>query len=305
MPDETSLAVATLSRPGMGPVGPARPPWSRRRAAVRAFTRNRLSLIGLGLAALLAIVALAAPLLAPDDPIKQAVTERLAAPSGQHWFGTDNFGRDIFSRVLYGTRISLLVGLSSVLLGGVIGSLLGLIAGFRGGWTERCIMQVMDVLLAFPDLITGLVVMAVLGGGLRNLIIAIAISIVPRFARFAHAPTLSERQKDYVTAAEALGASDRRIMLRHVRPNISGELLVLASLWIATAIRIEANLSFVGLGVAPPTATWGQMIRDGLVYIQAAPLFSLVPGLAVFVTVLAFNLLGDGLSDAFDPRRPQ
>lgn len=275
---------------------------AQRRKAITAFRRNRLSLVGAVLITIMVIAAVFAPWIAPHGPLDQNVIERLNPPGGGYLFGTDDFGRDVFSRVIYGARVSLLVGLVSVAIGGAVGGALGVVAGYLGGRTETVIMRVMDVLLSFPDLITGLVVLAVIGGGLRNLIIAIAITIIPRFARFAHAPSLALRNAEYVESAIAIGASDGRVMRRHIFPNVRGELLVLASLWTATAIRIEANLSFIGLGVSPPTPTWGQMIREGMTYLSNAPWFSVLPGLAILLTVMGFNLIGDGLRDALDPR---
>ncbi len=275
---------------------------TQRQRMWRAFTRNRVAVVGLVLVILIAFVAVAAPWLAPADPIAQAARERLSPPSPAHPLGQDNYGRDILSRLIYGTRISLLVGILSVLLGASVGTAMGVIAGYRGGWVEAILMRVVDTLLAFPDLITGLLVLAVLGGGLDKMIIAIGIVISPRFARLAHGPTLALREKDFVSAARSIGVGHVRMLTRHILPNIVSELLVMASLWTASAIRIEASLSFIGLGVAPPTPTWGQMINDGTQYLTSLPWFSVAPGLAILVTVMAFNLLGDGLRDVLDPR---
>jgi peptide/nickel transport system permease protein len=268
----------------------------------RTFVRNRIAVLGLVLVLLITVVAIFAPLLAPHDPLAQSTRDRLALPSNEYLLGRDDFGRDILSRTIYGARVSLMVGVLSVLIGGVAGTVMGVVAGFKGGRTENAIMRVVDTLLAFPDLITGLLVLAVLGAGLDKLIFAIGIVIAPRFARLAHGPTLALREKDFVSAARAIGVGDMRMVAHHIMPNIMGEMLVMASLWTATAIRIEANLSFIGLGVAPPTPTWGQMIRDGTIYLTHAPWFSLFPGLAILITVLAFNLLGDGLRDVLDPK---
>lgn len=275
---------------------------AQRKKAVRAFLRNRLSLVGAVFILIMLIAALFSPQLAPVDPLAQDVVNRLAPPSGEFFFGTDGFGRDLFSRVIYGARISLMVGVISVFFGVSIGGGLGVVAGYLGGKIETLIMRMIDVLLSFPDLITGMVVLSVIGGGLRNLIIAISFTIIPRFARFAHAPSLALRGAEYIESAIAIGASDMRVMRRHIFPNVRGELLVLGSLWTATAIRVEANLSFIGLGVSPPTPTWGQMIREGMPYLADAPWHSVLPGLAILITVLGFNLIGDGLRDALDPR---
>lgn len=275
---------------------------SQRRRAWRTFAANRTALIGLVLILAIVVVALAAPLIAPHDPIKQDVRKRLSSPSAVFPLGTDDFGRDILSRVIYGTRIALIVGICSVALGGLAGTAIGTVAGYKGGRVESALMRVVDVLLSFPDLITGLLVAAVLGPGLWKMVIAIGITITPRFARLSHGPTLALKEKDFIDAARALGVRDQRILWLHILPNIAGELLVLASLWTASAIRLEASLSFIGLGVSPPTATWGQMIRDGMQYLANVPLFSLAPGIALLITVLAFNLVGDGLRDVLDPR---
>ncbi|HXF61319.1 MAG TPA: ABC transporter permease [Caldilineaceae bacterium] len=275
---------------------------SQRQRMWRTFTRNRTAVVGLLMVAAVTLAAVAAPLLSPHDPLVQETRERLAPPSDLHPLGQDDYGRDILARLIYAARISLLVGVASVLLGGALGTAMGVIAGYRRGITESILMRVVDTLLAFPDLITGLLVLAVLGAGLDKMIFAIALVISPRFARLAHGPTLALREKDFVNAARAIGVGDLRMVSRHILPNLLGELLVMASLWTASAIRIEANLSFIGLGVAPPTPTWGQMIRDGTVHLTTAPWFSIWPGLAVLFTVLAFNLLGDGLRDVLDPK---
>ncbi len=272
----------------------------------RTFRRNKAAVAGLIMVIIVVLVAVSAPLLAGTeiiaDPYEQTAIERLSAPSEQHPLGQDDYGRDVLARVLYAARIALLVGVLSVALGGVLGTVMGIVAAYRGGVIENILMRLVDILLAFPDLITGLLVMAVLGGGLRNMIIAIGLVVSSRFARLAHGSTLAMREKDYVNAARSIGVRDVRMLSRHVVPNILGELLVMASLWTASAIRIEANLSFIGLSVAPPTPTWGQMIRDGANHLLTAPHFSLFPGLAVLFTIMAFNLLGDGLRDVLDPR---
>jgi peptide/nickel transport system permease protein len=250
----------------------------------------------------LLFIAVAAPLIAPHDPYAQSVRDRLAPPSWEYPLGRDDKGRDIFSRVIYGSRVALQVGIFSVLLGGSLGTLIGLTAAYFGGKVDNALMRLTDVLLAFPDLITGLLVLAVLGPGITKMIIAIGLTIAPRFARMAYGPTLALKRRDFVDAARTIGVSDLRILRLHLLPNIVGELLVFASLWTASAIRLEASLSFIGLGVQPPTPSWGQMIREGTLYLTTVPWYSLGPGLALLMTVLAFNLVGDGLRDAFDPR---
>lgn len=275
---------------------------SQRRRAWRTFSKNRSALVGLVLIVLIVLVAILAPILAPHNPIEQSTINRLAPPSWSYPLGRDDFGRDVLSRIIYGTRVALTVGVLSVLLGGVIGTTIGIVAGYLGGRTETILMRLVDVLLSFPDLITGLLVMAVLGSGQVKLIFAIGITIAPRFARIAYGPTMALKEKEFVEAARALGQSNHVILARHILPNIAGELLVLASLWTASAIRLEAGLSFIGLGVPPPTATWGQMIRDGTRFLADEPLLSIAPGVALLITVFAFNLVGDGLRDVLDPR---
>ncbi len=275
---------------------------SQRTRAWRTFRRNKTALIGLGLIVFVVLVAILAPLIAPHDPIEQSTINRLQDPSSEHLLGRDDYGRDLFSRIIYGTRIALIVGIFSVLLGGVLGTAMGLVAGYFGGRVGTLIMRVVDILLSFPDLITGLLVMAVLGAGTVKLVIAIGLTMAPRFARIAYGSTLSIKEKEYVEAATALGQRTRIILSRHLLPNIAGDLLVLGSLWMAQAIRLEASLSFIGLGVPPPTPTWGQMIRDGSRYLTDLPLLSLAPGVALLITVFAFNLVGDGLRDVLDPR---
>lgn len=275
---------------------------SQRARAWRTFRRNKSALVGLVMIIFVIAVAVLAPLLAPYNPINQNTIDRLETPSWEHWLGLDHLGRDVFSRIIYGTRVALLVGVASVALGGVLGTAMGIVAGYFGGRISLMIMRLVDIMLSFPDLITGLLVMAVLGTGMTKLIIAIGLTIAPRFARIAHGQTLSIKEKEFVEAARASGQRTYVIMVKHLLPNVAGELLVLASLWTASAIRLEASLSFVGLGVQPPTATWGQMIRDGTIYLVNLPLLSLAPGLALLFTVFAFNLVGDGLRDVLDPR---
>ena len=275
---------------------------SQRRRAWRTFSRNRSAVVGLVMVIAIVLIAVFAPLLAPHNPLTQSVTNRLEGPSPGYPLGRDAYGRDVLSRIIYGTRVALQVGIFSVLLGGIVGTAIGVVAAYSGGKVEAGLMRGVDVLLAFPDLIMGLLVMAVLGPGLGKLIVAIAFTLIPRFARISYGQTLAIKEKEYVDAARALGQHNRVILSRHILPNIGGELVVLASLWTAAAIRLEASLSFIGLGVPPPTPTWGQMIREGTVYLSSLPLLSLAPGAALLITVFAFNLVGDGLRDVLDPR---
>ena len=266
------------------------------------FNRNKTTWVGFVILIILTIMALLAPWIAPYNPVEQHILDRFEPASSQYLMGTDHFGRDILSRILWGSRISLTVGTISVLLGMFVGSVFGIFAGYRGGYTDQLIMGVMDVFMAIPTLLMGLMVVAVLGPSLVNLTIAIALTVAPRFARIARAPTITAKGRDYVEACRAMGFSDVRVMVVHILPNILGELMVMGSLWVATAVRIEASLSFIGLGVKPPTATWGGMIREGFLNILDAPWVSIYPGLFILITVFAFNMLGDGLRDALDPK---
>jgi peptide/nickel transport system permease protein len=272
------------------------------RDTIEVFNKNKTSWVGLILLAIMVTVALLAPWLAPYNPVEQHIVHRLQPASAAYWLGTDQYGRDILSRIIWGSRISLTVGVFSILLGMVLGGAFGLLAGYKGGLLDNLIMRVMDVFMSFPTLILGLLIVAVLGASLTNLIVAIALTVAPRFARIARAPTVTVKERDFVEAGRAMGFSDLRIMVVHILPNIIGEILVMASLWIATAVRIEASLSFIGLGVKPPIPTWGGMIREGFEFILDAPWLSVYPGVVILITVFAFNMLGDGLRDALDPK---
>jgi peptide/nickel transport system permease protein len=269
---------------------------------LKAFNTNKTSWIGLGLFVFVCLLALLAPVIAPHDPLDQNVFNRLKGPSGEFLFGTDSFGRDILSRIMWGARISLTIGIIAISIAMVIGTIIGLVAGFYGGKVDIIVMQANDVLLAFPTLILGLIVVAMLGPSVENLIIAIALTAIPPFARIARAPTIAIKEREFIEAGRALGYSDLRLMFGHVLPNILPEVLVMGSLWLATAIRVEASLAFIGLGVSPPTPTWGGMIREGFENILDSFYLVLFPSIAILVVVFALNLLGDGLRDAIDPR---
>jgi peptide/nickel transport system permease protein len=271
-------------------------------ATIRAFNSNKTSWVGLGLFLLVALAALFAPLLAPYDPLEQDILAKLQPPTAAHLLGTDSFGRDILSRLLYGARISLLIGFAATFVAMAVGSAIGVLAGWYGGRLDALIMQVMDVLLAFPSLILGLIIVAMLGPSLLNIIAAIALTSVPAFARIARAPTIAMKGREFIDACRALGYSDYRIMGRHILPNIFPEILVMVSLWLANAIRTEASLAFIGLGIKLPAATWGGMIREGFENILDSAWLALAPGFAILVVVFALNLVGDGLRDAIDPR---
>ncbi|MEO0543080.1 MAG: ABC transporter permease [Pseudomonadota bacterium] len=263
---------------------------------------NPLTVIGTVIFLAIVILSAFAPFFATHDPLEQNILSRLEDRSAEHLLGTDMFGRDTWSRILYGLQLSLIIGLLSTALALVFGTALGILAGYRGGWTDIIIMRVMDMLLAFPTLITGLLIVAVLGANFVNIVLAITVTIIPMFARVARAPTIALKEREFVESCRAMGYSDLRIMIFHITPNVIGEVMVLASLWAAYAIRIEAYLSFIGLGVAPPTPTLGTMIREGFEFILDAPYVSIYPGLAVLIVVLALNLIGDGLRDSIDPK---
>jgi len=267
-----------------------------------AFAHNRLAWVGLALLTAIVFVALFAPWIAPYDPLEQNIVARLEPPSAEYWLGTDSFGRDVLSRLIYGSRISLFVGFVAILIAMVIGTTIGVISGYVGGVFDQIVMGVLDVLLAFPTLLLGLMIAAMLGASLENLIIAIAVTEIAPFARVARAPTITLRERDFVEASRSYGSSPLRIMSRHIVPNMISDVVVMSSLWLASAIRTEASLSFIGLGVPPPAATWGGMIREGFENILDAWWLSVFPSLAILATVLALNLLGDALRDASDPR---
>ena len=272
------------------------------RGLVRIFNANKTSWVGLVLFALIVAIAAAAPLLTGYVPVEQDVFAQLQGPSAAHLFGTDEYGRDIWARLIYGARISLIIGIASTLAAMVVGSIIGVLAGWYGGRFDAVVMQIMDVLLAFPSLILGLIVVAMLGPSMTNLIIAIALTSIPPFARIARAPTISLREREYIEACKALGYSDARILSLHVLPNILADILVMGSLWLANAIRTEASLAFIGLGVKPPTPTWGGMIRSGFENILDNAWLAVVPSIAILLVIFALNLLGDGLRDALDPK---
>jgi peptide/nickel transport system permease protein len=267
-----------------------------------AFARNRLSWVGLLLLAAIVFVAVFAPWLAPYDPLEQNIVARLEPPSAEFLLGTDSYGRDVLSRLIYGARISLFVGFVAILIAMFVGTAIGVISGYIGGVFDQIVMGVLDVMLSFPTLLLGLMIAAMLGASLENLIIAIAITEVAPFARVARAPTITLKQRDFVEASRAYGCGPLRIMFRHILPNMLSDVVVMSSLWMASAIRTEASLSFIGLGVPPPTATWGGMIREGFENILDAWWLAVFPSFAILLTVLALNLLGDALRDASDPK---
>ncbi len=275
---------------------------SRRALIWQQFRRNRAAVAGGCVVIVLVLVAAFAGTLAPTDPILVFPEQRLLPPSRMHVFGTDELGRDVLSRIMFGARISMTVGLISVTIAGSIGVILGLLSGYLGGWIDNLIMRLIDILLAFPGILLAIVIAGALGPGLRNVMIAVGIFSVPSYARVVRASTLSVKALDYVEALRALGASDARVLFRHILINVSAPIIVLSTLGVATAILSAAGLSFIGLGAQPPTPEWGAMLSQARAYLRNEWWMATFPGLAIMITVLAVNLLGDGLRDALDPR---
>jgi peptide/nickel transport system permease protein len=267
----------------------------------RRFAKHRLAVIGLGVILALVVLALGARQIAPHDPIRQDLPHALAKPSAEFPLGTDEFGRCILSRILFGARLSLLVGVIATTIGATAGILLGLCAGYFPR-ADAPVMRCMDVLLAFPSILLAIAVVAALGPSLGNVMIAVGVRSVPSFARVSRSMVLSLKELEFVQGAAALGASHARVLFGHILPNSVSPLLVFSSMQVATAILLAAILSFLGLGVQPPTPEWGKMVSDGRAYLMEAPHVSLFPGLAIFIAVMGFNCLGDGLRDALDPR---
>ncbi|WP_128100670.1 nickel transporter permease [Paenibacillus sp. DCT19] len=285
-----SVDVATKSTSG---------PW---REAWRTFRKNRLALAGLVIIVFFILIAFIAPYISPYDYKEQVLTDRLQAPSADHWFGTDDLGRDVFSRVLHGARISLWVGFFSVIGSIIAGALLGLVAGFYGKWVDMFISRLFDILLAFPGILLAIAIVAILGPSLQNALLAIAIVNIPTYGRLVRSRVLSLRQEEFVTSARTLGAGNARILFRHILPNSLTPLIVQGTLGIGTAIIEAAALGFLGMGAQPPDPEWGKMLSDSRQFIQKAPWTLIFPGLSIMLTVLGFNLLGDGLRDTLDPK---
>jgi peptide/nickel transport system permease protein len=270
--------------------------------AFQRLRRNRGAMIGLGILVLLGIMAVFAPILAPDEPNAMTPVDALQSPSAQYPMGTDQFGRDILSRIIFGARLSLQVGFIAVGIASAIGITLGMIAGYYGRWIDGAIGIFIDIMLAFPGILLALAIVAVLGPNLINLMVAVGISSVPTYARLIRGAVLSARELTYVEAARVVGAGDGTIMFRHIMPNVIAPAIVLSTLGIGGAILIGAAISFLGLGAKPPTAEWGAMLSSGRNFLQQAWWITLFPGVAIMITVLSINLLGDGLRDALDPR---
>jgi peptide/nickel transport system permease protein len=269
---------------------------------MKRFLRNKSLLLGSILVLLVLFVTFAAPLLTRQDPNHMEMAIRLQAPSAGHWLGTDNFGRDLWARIAYGARNSLATALMVVAMSACLGVFLGLISGYYGGFIDSLIMRAVDVFLAFPVILLAIALVAVLGPSGRNVMIALGLVYWTQYARVVRSSVLAVKEEEFVTAAAALGAGDRRVIFRHILPNVLAPVIVIATLGMGNAIVAESTLSFLGLGAQPPTATWGYTLAFGMKFLSQAPHMSTYPGLAIMISVLGFNLLGDGLRDILDPR---
>jgi peptide/nickel transport system permease protein len=273
--------------------------WKRFR---RVFFARGAVIGGLVILLLLFVVAIFAPLIAPYDPYKPGSAPSLASPSAQHWLGADLLGRDTLSRLIYGSRTALEVGFISVIIGSIIGITLGIVAGYTRGFLSALIMRAMDAMMCFPMLVLSLVIAALLGNGIGNVIIALSIATIPMYARVVNGLTLSIKENDYILAQKSMGSGNWRTMLAHILPNAFPPLIVIVTMQLGGLILAEAGLSFLGIGIAPPGAAWGAMVNEGYQYLLRAPVLSFAPGVAIMLVVFAFNIVGDGLRDALDPR---
>ncbi|MFR7477893.1 MAG: ABC transporter permease [Acutalibacteraceae bacterium] len=270
--------------------------------------RNKMALVGFIIVCLVFLMAILAPVIAPCDPAAISPLDKLKGPGYvsskgiTHWLGTDEFGRDLLSRLIYGAQISVVVAIGSTVVGGLIGILLGLIAGYKGGLVDSIIMRIMDGMFAFPFLLLAMIMVTVLGSGIQNVIIAIGVANVPSFARMVRGQVHVVKNEEYCNAARALGEGDARILFRHILPNTISPIVVYATMNMASAILSEASLSFLGLGITPPTASWGNILTSGKGYLQTAPHLATEAGLCILITVIGFNLLGDGIRDVLDPK---
>ncbi len=299
---DSSPAAKPVAAPALSSIEATGQRPSRRTGIFTAIRRQRLALTGLIIVAFFALIAVIGPAIAPHGPTEQFSADRLQGPSAQYPFGTDEFGRDIFTRVLHGARISFQVGIIVVGISGTVGVLMGMLAGYRGGWVDNIIVLLSDVVFAFPAVLLAIAIITVLGNNLTNAIFAISIVYIPPFIRIVRGATLTVRNTAYVEAAQSAGARTTRLMSRHVFPNITAPLIVQASISFGFAILSEAGLSFLGLGNKAPDPSWGTMVAGSYGFLQYAPWAALFPGIAIALTVLGFQLLGDGLRDALDPR---
>ena len=283
-------------------LGTLKPRISEFRRIIHVMSDRWVVVAGAIITLLTIIVAIFGPLIAPYDPLDQNLRAIRLQPSTQHLLGTDELGRDVLSRIIVGTRISILVGVVAVIIAGALGMTLGLMAGYFGGWVNIIIMRLIDALLAIPPLILVLAIATLLGGGLRNVLISIGIGMTPTYCRLMCGQVLSIRENDYITSARTIGTKDSTIMFRHILPNSFPPLLVLLTTNLGTAILLEASLSFLGIGIMPPTPTWGGMVNSGYPFLLTNPLLSFAPGMVMLIVVLSINMVGDGLRDALDPR---
>ena len=269
---------------------------------IRRFIKHRLAVVGAIIVLLLVLIAIFAPFLAPKDVNVMDFGNTLSPPSWDHPMGTDHFGRDILSRIIYGSRTSLMIGVVAVGFAATIGMTMGVIAGYFGGRGHATIMRFIDALMAFPLILLALIIAALLGGGLRNVMIALAVGLIPAYARLMCGQVLSVKENDYILSGRAMGAKNIRIMLRHILPNCLPPLIVLITMMMGMTILAEAGLSFLGIGIEEPGAAWGAMVNDGYQYLLTHPILSFAPGLAIMLVVFSYNMVGDGLRDALDPR---
>jgi len=280
-------------------VAPAVNEWKR---FAKILFQRKFVVFGVFVLVCLVVVAIFAPLIAQYDPYKNDMANSLLSPSGSHWLGTDNLGRDVFSRLVYGARTALQVGFGTVAVAAILGVILGLLAGFIGGWINAVIMRIMDALMGFPMLVLALLLAAVLGGGIQNVIIALGVATIPGYTRLMCATTLSVKENEYILAQRAIGGKSFRTMTRHVLPNAIQPVIVLITTMLGNVILAEASLSFLGIGIKPPGAAWGSMASGGFRDLATHPLLSFAPSIAIMLVVFAFNMVGDGLRDALDPK---
>jgi peptide/nickel transport system permease protein len=273
--------------------------WQRFR---KVFLGRGLVVFGIVVILIFIIVAIFAPLIAPYPPNKNDLESTLSSPTRTHLLGTDVLGRDTLSRIIYGSRLSILIGLSVVFTACVIGMVMGVLASYYGGWVDIIIMRIMDTLMSFPMLLLALMIATLLGSGITNVIIALTVASIPGYARVMYALVLTAKESDYIQASRSLGSSNFRIMLRHIFPNCISPIIVMITMMLGGVILAEAGLSFLGIGIKPPTATWGSMVNDGRSYLLTNPILSAAPGFAIMLVVFSFNMVGDGLRDALDPR---
>jgi ABC-type dipeptide/oligopeptide/nickel transport system permease subunit len=289
--------------PDVGDVLAQGPPhYSQAKHIVRVFFRRRLAVVGLAILVLLIIAAIFAPLLAPYDPYEMNILNKLKPPSPEHLLGTDSLGRDTLSRIIYGSQTSLIVGIGAIGMATVVGLSLGLIAGFFGGTAFQIIMRFMDCLMSIPMIVLALIIASLLGGGIKNVIIALGIGMLSAPCRMMCGVTMSLKQNEYMVAVRSIGASNTRMMVQHILPNAFPPLVVVITIGLGATILAEAGLSFLGIGIIPPTPAWGGMVNDGYKFLMTSPILAISPGVAIMLAVFGFNMVGDGLRDALDPR---